>query len=103
MLVATYPPEPSSDDISYLIVQTDPELSRARLGTLIEEAKLTGNILAVDSQPGFMRHMLEVDGFVERDDPRLETLADDEAILAVKLVGAAARPIGVLDAEGTKT
>lgn len=97
MVVATYPPEESGDDISYLLVQADPELSRARLHTLLDGQGLTGGILVSQDQGGTMRHLLEIDGFVAGDDGRVAALAADEAIRSVKAVGAAPRPLGLLD------
>ena len=99
MVVATYPPEPSSDDISYLIARTDPELSRARLGGILEEAGLKGGVMATRQTEGYMQLLLEVEGFVGRDDPRLARIEDAAGgtIMSVKPAGAAARPVGVLE------
>ena len=99
MVVATYPPEPSGDDRSYLIANTDPELSRARLGELLSGADLAGGVLATHQSDGVMRQLLEIEGFVARDDERLQrmTAASNGAIPLVKAVGASATPLGVLD------
>ncbi|WP_417515854.1 chorismate mutase [Minwuia sp.] len=99
MVVATYPPEPSSDDLSFIIARTDPELSRARLGALLTEAGLTGGVVAAHQTDGYMRQLLQVDGFVRRDDDRLTRLeeASGGGIMSAISVGAAARPVGVLD------
>lgn len=99
MVVATYPPEPSGADRSYLIARTDPELSRARLGELLESSGLHGGVLATREKDGHMLQLLEVDTFITRDDERLAQLAEAAggAIETVKAVGAAALPLGVLD------
>jgi chorismate mutase/prephenate dehydratase len=99
MVVATYPPEASGDDHSYLIARTDPELSRARLSTLLESAGLAGSVLATHEKDGHMLQLLEVAGFIARDDERIAqlTTAAGGAIELVKAVGAAAVPLGILD------
>lgn len=99
LVVATYPPEESGDDKSYLIARTDPELSRARLSTLLDSAGLVGAVLATHEKDGHMLQLLEVAGFVSRDDERLVRLTEAAggAIELVKAVGAAATPLGVLD------
>jgi chorismate mutase/prephenate dehydratase len=99
MVVATYPPEPSGDDRSYLIARTDPELSRARLGELLVSSGLKGGVLATNEKDGHMLQLLEVDTFIAGNDERLTQLAGAAggAIETVKAVGAAAVPVGVLD------
>lgn len=99
MVVATYPPEPSSDDVSYLIVDTDPELSRTRLGALLAGAELQGSVMATYGRDGVMKQLLELVGFVGRNDERLARLVDgsDGAITHAAMIGAAARPVGLLD------
>lgn len=99
MVVATYPPEASGDDRSYLIARTDPELSRARLSELLENSGLAGGVLATHEKDGHMLQLLEVDSFIARDDERLARLVDagGGAIEAIKAVGAAAAPLGILD------
>lgn len=99
MVVATYPPEVSGSDVSYLIATTDPELSRARLGELMGDCGLSGGVLATHQSDGAMRQLLELDGFVDRNDDRVSRMleASNGAITMIKTVGAAARPLGTLD------
>lgn len=99
MIVATYPPEASSDDVSYMIVDTDPELSRARLGALLAQAGLKGSVMATYGREGVMKQLLELEGFVARQDERLGMLVggSEGAITRAAIIGASARPVGVLD------
>lgn len=101
MAVATYPPEPSSDDVSYMIVDTHPELSRTRLGALLNQAGLKGGVMATYGREGLMKQLLELDGFIGRQDERLGRLVggSDGAITRAAVIGASARPLGVLDTE----
>jgi len=99
MIVATYPPEPSGADVSYLIATTDPELSRARLGELMSDCGLSGGVLATHESDGAMRQLLALDGFIARGDDRISRMleASNGAITLIKTVGAAATPLGILD------
>ncbi|WP_416899104.1 MAG: chorismate mutase [Minwuia sp.] len=101
MVVATYPPEASGDDTSYLIARTDPELSRTRLSGILKEADLAGGVMVARQTEGYMHLLLEVQGFVGRDDERLRRVeaASGGTISSVLAVGAAPRPVGVLDGD----
>ena len=101
MVVATYPAEESGDDKSYVVVQTDPELSRARLGGLLERHGLSGHVIATSGREDDFQQLLEIEGFVSRDDPwiaALEQQSEGQLHRAIP-IGAAARPIGMLDAD----
>ncbi len=99
MVVATYPPEESGDDTSYVVVQSDPELSRARLGGLLERHGLSGHVIATSGRQDDFQQLLELDGFINRDDERiaaLEQQSEGQIYRAIP-IGAAARPMGMLD------
>ncbi|MEC9345996.1 MAG: chorismate mutase [Pseudomonadota bacterium] len=100
LVVATYPPEPSEADRGYIVVSVDPELSRNRLSALMDQSGMKGSIVASKDAQGDIQQLLEIDGFVTKADPRLADLLDraDGMIRRVVVIGAAARPVGMLDA-----
>lgn len=100
LVIATYPPEPSEEDRGYVVVSVDPELSRNRLAALMDQSGLRGAIVASKDAQGEIQQLLEVEGFVTKSDPRLAGLQDraDGMIRRVVVIGAAAKPVGMLDA-----
>ena len=102
MVVATYPAEESGNDSSYVVVQTDPELSRTRLGGLLDRHGLSGHVIATSGREDDFKQLLEIEGFVSRDDPRiaaLEQQSEGQIHRAIP-IGSAARPVGMLDTKG---
>jgi len=99
MVVATYPPEPSLSDRSFLAVSSGPELSRTRLATLLDQGGLKGSVIASQANASGMEQLLEVSGFVTTGDDRVATLVQrsDGAIRRAVPIGATAVPIGMLD------
>lgn len=100
LVVARLGPEESGDDVSLLAVETT-DFSRARLLDLLEQADLPARILASHGgENGAARlHLVEVDGYVNKTDPRIEALSQSAApdVERVVALGAYARPIGRLD------
>ncbi|MDF1720369.1 MAG: chorismate mutase [Minwuia sp.] len=99
MVVATYPAEESGDDTSYIVVQTDPELSRTRLSGLLDRHGLSGHVIATSGRENDFQQLLEMDGFISRDDERIAALEQQSEGLIHRAIpiGAAARPVGMLD------
>lgn len=99
MVVATYPAEESGDDTSYVVVQTDPELSRTRLSGLLQRNGLAGHVIATSGRDDDFQQLLELDGFISRDDERIVALEQQSEGLIHRAIpiGAAARPLGMLD------
>lgn len=99
MVVATYPAEASGNDTSYVVVQTDPELSRTRLGGLLQRNELAGHVIATSGRDDDFQQLLELEGFISRDDERIVALQQQSEGLIHRAIpiGSAARPIGMLD------
>ncbi|MBM3554773.1 MAG: chorismate mutase [Alphaproteobacteria bacterium] len=88
MVVARVKPEPSGEDVSLIVLATKDEISHDRLGEKLTAAGLKGRRIADAAREGEVLHLLEVDGFIAADDPRLGRLTG-EAVC----IGAYARPI----------
>ncbi|WP_176244906.1 chorismate mutase [Oceanibacterium hippocampi] len=97
MAVANVDPEPSGDDITLAVAVTREQVSRARFNTEIERAGIPGH--CIDSRQarsgGDWMQLIEIDGFVERGDPRLEALqaAEGADIERIVVLGAYAKPL----------
>ncbi|SDH35897.1 chorismate mutase [Roseospirillum parvum] len=97
LAVACVPIEDTGDDISLLVIETSPDVSRGSLKTLLEGAGLPvlGFRDARDSGPGARLHLIEVSGLIGSDDTRLAGLTDDSAgrVGMAMVIGAYARPL----------
>jgi chorismate mutase-like protein len=96
--IGTVEQEPSGDDTTLLLLEITPGISRARLQTLLKGAGLGGKLVAAGrllekKVPDEI--LLEVKGFVGKDDPRLNALAEaaGEAITRVAPIGGYANPV----------
>ena len=78
LVVAAVAPDPSSRDRSLIGVELPPEISRARLSALIATAGFApGTIILRRGQDAqTAQALVEVEGFVADDDPRLAALTD---------------------------
>ena len=90
--------EPTGADISLFILEGSAQLSRAKLQALVKQAGLDTQLVAVgrDSIRSASRlHLLEILGFVPRDDSRLGVLLEqsDETVLRLVCVGGYAAPV----------
>jgi chorismate mutase-like protein len=96
LVLGLVPPEVSGQDHSLLIIETREELSRAALVAALGKAGLQRAERGIwEDTPDSRRHLVEVESFVEDDDPRLSDLAprDGEAIEQVSVAGAFAMPV----------
>ena len=97
LVVGTVEPEPSGDDLTLVAVAAPPHVGRARLLERMAERGLAARWLATrragESEPAL--HLLELDGFVAGDDPRLAAAADTsrEHVLRCVWLGGYARPL----------
>ena len=85
-------PETSDHDQALATVETQETVSRAALGSLMERVGLQGKRIA-SHQNGLWFHLVEIEGYVEDDDPRLTELARLEGVERAVLIGAYAAPI----------
>lgn len=82
--------EPTGADTSLIILEAKANLSRTKLQTLVKEVGLDAQLIAVgrDSAHSATRqHLLEISGFVSREDPRLGVLLEQAGETIVRLVG----------------
>lgn len=99
LVISRVPPEESGIDRTLIAVSLKVETSRGRLTDLFAAAGLTAQTLAVH-RPEEGREaedrLLEIDGFVSADDPRLQRIKAEGEDLIERLVvlGAYAVPIG---------
>ncbi len=97
LVLGLVPPEASDDDHSLLIVETRDELSRAALAAALGKVGFRRSERGIwQDTPDLRRHLVEVDGFVQDDDPRLSDLTprDGEVIEQVSVAGAFAMSVG---------
>ena len=93
LVVAAVAPDPSSRDRSLIGVELPPETSRARLTALIAAAGFAlGTIILRRDQSGqTAQALIDVEGYVADDDPRLAALPDLQR--APVVLGAYAVPV----------
>jgi chorismate mutase len=96
--IGTVEQEPSGDDTTLLLLEIAPGISRASLQNLLKGAGLGGKLVAAGrllekKVPDEI--LLEAKGFVGKDDPRLNALAEaaGEAITRVVPIGGYANPV----------
>ncbi|MDD9927735.1 MAG: chorismate mutase [Rhodospirillaceae bacterium] len=90
--------DPTGDDRSLLVVETETELSRAGLRSLLTNAGLTPQLIVTDRRDG-AAHLMEVDGFVQAEDEPVRKLADLEEVRSVLAIGAYGVPVQTSEAE----
>jgi chorismate mutase len=95
LALAPLEPEPSTDDLSLVILETTASTSRGRLAELLERGRLAPRWRGVARGDGRLLHLVEVDGFHARGEPFVSSLLADlgDNIAAVTVVGAYPRPI----------
>jgi chorismate mutase len=93
MVVAAAAPDPSSRDRSLLGFELPPDMSRARLAGALATAGLAPSSIILRRDPaGHIAHgLIDVDGYVPDDDPRLLKLA--ESVRRPVVLGAYAVPL----------
>jgi chorismate mutase len=92
LVIATTEPDPSEGDRSLLGLELDRDISRARLTGALTAAMLVpeGLILRRDQSAPLAHALVEVDGFLTDDDPRLSRL--DATLRRPVVLGAYAVP-----------
>ncbi len=94
LAVAMTPQEESGLDHGYLVVETAEELSRGALTELLGSAGIrVQDIQRWEAQPDQRLHLIEVEGFLAPDDPRLVELGRGEATLKSWVIGGYAVPL----------
>ena len=92
LVVAAAPPDPSGRDRSFLGLEFDLDVSRARLGAALTASGFTPGTVILRRDPGapVAHALVEVEGFLADDDQRLAGL--DAALRRPVVVGAYAIP-----------
>jgi len=84
--------DPTGDDRTLLVVETEFELSKADLLRQVTNANLTPQLAVTDRSDG-AAHLIEVDGFVETDDEPVRKLMDLDEVRSVFLIGSYGVPV----------
>jgi chorismate mutase/prephenate dehydratase len=93
-VVAAVRPDPSGDDRGMIVCEFSAETSRTRIATLVSQAGFTAGAMWVRRAPDgqHLRALVEVEGLIADDDPRLAAIVGVEAPPVV--VGGYAVPLG---------
>jgi chorismate mutase/prephenate dehydratase len=93
LVVAAMAPDPSSEDRSLITIELPPEQSRARLSVALVAAGFGAGqiLLRRDPRVPVAQALVDLDGFVTDDDPRLAALSD--ALRPPVVLGAYALPV----------
>jgi len=101
LAIAVLPLEPTGDDRTFLGLELAENISRGRLKDLLDACGLVSQQLRTFHLPGSAGavHLVEADGFVAADDPRLESLSQrlGDALVRAQPLGAYAVPIAVVE------
>ena len=98
-------PEESGDDRSLLMFTCSKTLSRARVGEVCSDTGLSIEAQAVTDDPhadDARIHIVELDGFIDADDDRVQAVAVTIEASNVRLLGAFARPYAPTGVTGVK-
>jgi len=96
--IASLEQEPTGADTTLIILEANAGLSRTKLPTLIRDVGFEAQLVAVgrdSARSSSRQHLLEISGFVPRDDSRLGTLLEQagDTIQRIVCVGGYADPI----------
>lgn len=89
LVVAPGAPDPSQQDRSLLLLESDSEQSRGQLLTRLASAGISARLVLVRRSPGISRFLIEAEGLIMPDDRRLAALPFDRA----RMLGAYAAPL----------
>jgi chorismate mutase len=96
LAVARLQPENTGDDISFIKLQTDMNVSQSRLSSVFEKNKLEARWVYIDTTPSKERtHLIEIKGFIAEDAAALKAIKADigSSLNAITLLGSYAVPI----------
>lgn len=104
LAIARMTQQPTGDDVSMIVVETDVEVSRDRLNEALQTAGLPASVIAVwrDADDGASRlHLVQATDFLAPDDARLAALgaALVERVLRIVPLGGYAAPLGRVDGD----
>lgn len=91
--LAKLEPDSTGEDRTLLVIETDSELSRAGLRSLVSSEGLEVRSIVTDRQD-VTAHLIEVDGFFMLDAPIAKALMARDEVRAVFVIGAYGVPVG---------
>lgn len=94
--IARLEPEPTSEDATFVSIETDRDMSQSRLKSLLDKQHLEVRWLATDNfASGHRAHLIEIKGFLQPRDPAITALSAEAgaSLLAIRVLGAYALPI----------
>tara|TARA_R110002167_G_scaffold91969_3_gene247236 strand:- start:1902 stop:2861 length:960 start_codon:yes stop_codon:yes gene_type:complete len=104
--LAEIDPQPSGDDVTVVIVETDQNVSRARIVDSLQSMQITARMAAVYQDDVAQRrsHLLELKGFIAESDPCWEIYAEKigEPLQRIAVVGAYPAPLIPLTADWSR-
>ncbi|MDA0241692.1 MAG: hypothetical protein O3A84_16930, partial [Proteobacteria bacterium] len=115
MVIAKLQPEPSDHDQSLLVIEINDTVSATRMQTQLEKAGIKANMVSRwndSTPPSRWIDLLECEGFIAADDPRLAVFADEisDGLFQATIIGSYAVPfttaelaVGGKTADGRKT
>ena len=98
LVVSQMPQDNTDDDRSLIVIVANARISRASINDLLESVTLTGrSVTSLDSRedrPEWL-HLVEVEGYLAEDDPKIESLIEGGGgrIRRVVAIGGFANPI----------
>lgn len=104
LVIGLAPPEESGLDRSFVVIETAEQVSRGALTKLLTGADFRVlDIKHWDEQAEQRLHLVEVEGYLAADDPRLAGIrADDDQDLRFWVIGGYAVPLGAADLAPTE-
>ncbi|MDE3016476.1 MAG: chorismate mutase [Pseudomonadota bacterium] len=96
LAIARIAPEASGDDVSFVVLETGPNVSQSRLQTAFATARLEANWINIATlHPDSRHHLVEVKGFLTPENDGLNplTTALGDSLIKVSLLGNYAAPV----------
>jgi chorismate mutase/prephenate dehydratase len=93
LAIARIPFEPSGSDGTIIVFSAESGLSRTSLAAVLEKTGLQGRALDFRETAGEAQHLVDVEGFVQPDDPRLAEVEADSRLTHITILGGYARPL----------
>lgn len=98
LAVGAVEPEPTGDDLSYLVLDVAHDTSQNRLTKIFADAGLKAHWLSISAHPAKdrRRHLVQIEDFIDSHAPIIRTLHDtlgDEILSYVHCLGSHARPL----------
>lgn len=85
--------EPSGEDRSFLVIEAEPDVSRASLNAALRKAGFQVHWIALRETDGIPSHLFEADGFIGESDPRLAALRGDSRLRGAVVIGGFPQPL----------